>query len=346
MKNLLKYKFINKLCIRVVNITIPAKDVRKKIRQQLQCIRLEDFKKNFSAKYPDYYQFVMFQPWGDFYIPCALFSEFKKQNNNAKILAVCVNNMQENVLKSFDSVDKIIKIPKEYYYSLFSIILPTNFKQELKKGKLYCLSHWLYKEAEQCKSMNFLELYTKMLELNYPTKLNVPSRTNITNINYSNTVLIYPESKSFDCAELTKNFWLELADNIDYLGFNVLFNTKKQKFGKYKTIFLPIDKSIEFAKQCKFVIGMRSGFSDILEINKVKNHIVIYPKSMYFKTITKEQQIKEFSRAFIMEENKTFEENMYRLTSLKMFNGNAQEFIYNRENQLNEEIINYIKENL
>ena len=30
MKNLLKYKFINKLCIRVVNITIPAKDVRKK----------------------------------------------------------------------------------------------------------------------------------------------------------------------------------------------------------------------------------------------------------------------------------------------------------------------------
>ena len=109
---------------------------------------------------------------------------------------------------------------------------------------------------------------------------------------------------------------------------------------------MPIDKSIEFAKQCKFVIGMRSGFSDILEINKVKNHIVIYPKSMYFKTITKEQQIKEFSRAFIMEENKTFEENMYRLTSLKMFNGNAQEFIYNRENQLNEEIINYIKENL
>lgn len=342
-KNLLKNKIINKILVRIINITVPIKTKRKVLRSTLKGFLLEALIDKLSKEYPDYFQFGMFQPWGDFYIPCALFYEFKKQNNNAKILAVCVNNIQENVLKSFDSVDKIIKIPEDYYYSLFPIILPDDFKQELKRGKLYCLSHWLYKEAEQHKSMNFLELYTKMLGLNYPTKLNVPSCTNITNISYLNTVLIYPEAKSFDYTELTKNFWIELANNIANLGFNVIFNTKKQKFSKYKTIFLPMLDSIQLAKQCKFVIGMRSGFSDILEINKVKNHIVIYPQSMYFKPITKEQQIKEFSRAFVMEGNKTFEENMKRITSLKMFNDNAIEFQLEDSEILKQAIMDKIK---
>ena len=97
--------------------------------------------------------------------------------------------------------------------------------------------------------------------------------------------------------------------------------------------------TIQIAKQCKYIIGIRSGFSDILAINKVKNHIVIYPQSMYFKTITKEQQEKEFSRAFVMEEDKTFEENMFRITSLKMFNSYTTEIYYKDDQTLKSEIL-------
>lgn len=344
MKNLLKNKIINKICIRLTNLFVPIKSKRRAIRAFLYNFILEAIKDELSLKYPDYYQFGMFCPWGDFYIPCSLFEEFKRKNNNVKILVVCANENQEKVLQSFPAVDKIIKINPTEYYSLFPTDLPPNYEQHLKIGRLYCLSHWLFTKANLNKSMNFLELYTKMLGLNYPAKRSLPSITNIDTNEYNNTILIYPETRSFTDKELTNLFWVNLADELTNIGFNIVFNTKKIKYGNYKTIFLPINEQIEIAKKCKFIIGMRSGFSDILAINNVQNHIVIYPKNMYFKTITQEQQEKEFSRCFVMEKSKTFSENMYRITSLKMFNNYSREIFYNNEKTLKDKIFNFIKE--
>lgn len=343
-KESFKNKHINNFAIRVINLTIPFAAKRRELRNILKGFLLEALKDKLSAQYPNYFQFAMFQPWGDFYIPCVLFKEFKKQNNNVKILAVCVNDNQEEILRSFDSIDEVIKIPQEDYGSLFSITVSQNYVQTLKKGRLYCLSHWLFSEAEKNKSMNFFELYTKMLKLHYPSNVDISKLYNIKNAKYSNTVLLYPEANSFNSEELTKDFWLSLANQISAMGFDIIFNTKNKKYSNYKTIFLPMKEQIEMAKCCKYVIGVRSGFSDILALNEVKNHIVVYPKSMYFKTVTKEQQEKEFKRAFVMEQGKTFEENMYRLTSLKMFNDHAKEIFYCTVQQLNSEIIKYITE--
>lgn len=343
MKNLLKNKIINKICVRLTNLFVPIKSKRRVIRAFLYNFILEAIKDELGLKYPNYYQFGMFCPWGDFYIPCSLFEEFKRKNNNVKILVVCANENQEKVLQSFPAVDKIIKINPTEYYSLFPTDLPPNYEQHLKIGRLYCLSHWLFTEANLNKSMNFLELYTKMLDLNYPAKRSLPNITNIDTNEYNNTILIYPETRSFTDKELTNLFWVNLADELTNMGFNIVFNTKKIKYGNYKTIFLPINEQIEIAKKCKFIIGMRSGFSDILAINNVQNHIVIYPQNMYFKTITQEQQEKEFSRCFVMEKHKTFSENMYRITSLKMFNTYSKEIFYNDEIQLLNEIKRIVK---
>lgn len=338
MKNLLKNRFINKILTKVINITIPFKSKRKEYRKYLNELLIEAIKDDFRKQYPDYYQFVMFHPWGDFYIPCALMTEFKKQHNNTKILAVCTNETQEQVLKSFDAIDEIVKIPENYYHSLFPVKLSEKFNQCLEKGKLYCLSHWLYSDADCNKSINFLELYTKMLGLKSPTALNVKEHKHINN---TNKILIYPESNSFDDQEFPLEFWITLADELSKLGFEIVFNTKEKKYGDYQTTFLPVLEQLDAALGCKFVIGMRSGFSDILAINNLKNHIVVYPKNMYFKTISKEQQKKEFNRAFIMEKDKTFEENMFRITSLKMFNPYAIE-LHKQDKQLLNTIVNII----
>lgn len=339
MKEILKNKIINKICIRMINIIVPIKSVRKKLREKLYNYLLDGLKDELGKKYPDYYQFAMFYPWGDFYIPCALFEEFKKENNNAKILAVCTNINQEQILSSINAIDKIVKIDPFKYYSLFSIETVEKHVQKLQKGKLYCLSHWLFSEAVNNKSMNFLELYTKMLGLKHPAKLSVPDVIPVLEKDYSNTVLIYPEAKSFTDKELSISFWIDLAEELNSMGYDIFFNTKQETYGHFKTIFLPMAATIQIAKQCKYIIGIRSGFSDILAINKVKNHIVIYPQSMYFKTITKEQQEKEFSRAFVMEEDKTFEENMFRITSLKMFNSYTTEIYYKDDQTLKSEIL-------
>lgn len=343
MKKLLQNKFLNNFCVRMINIIIPIKSVRKKLRGNLYNYRLEGLKNKLAKKYPDYFQFAMFQPWGDFYIPCALFEEFKRKNNNAKILTVCVNKNQEQVLKSIKAIDKVVKIDLLQYKTLFSLKTAEKYVQKLEKGKLYCLSHRLFSEAIDNKSLNFLELYTKMLKLKYPAKLSVPKVVPILKGNYSNTILIYPESKSFTDREISKSFWIDFAEELSFMGYNILFNTKKETYGHFKTIFLPIIKSIQLAKQCKYIIGIRSGFSDILAINKVKNHIVVYPKNIYFKTITKQQQENEFSRAFVMQKNKTFEENMLRITSLKMFNDFTTEIYFTDEKTMKEQIIKHIK---
>lgn len=344
IKALLKNKIINNLCVRIINAIIPIKSVRQDLRKQLKYILLEDLKYNFSKLYQDYYQFVMFHPWGDFYIASALLAEFKKHHQNAKILAICKNESQKKVLETFDAIDKIKIVSKEFYHAILSIDLFNNFKQELKVGTLYCLSHWNYHEAEQNKSMNFLELYQKMLGIKHPSKFELLKLKTYAKNNETNTILIYPEANSFDCREFSKDFWISLVDKLTSMGYNVVLNSKKQNYGRYETIFLPIIESIEFAQNCKYIIGTRSGFSDILAINEIKNHIVLYPKSMYFKTITKEQQEKAFKRAFVMEENKTFEENMKRITSLKMFNNSAKEIYYTDEKTIMNEILEDIKE--
>ncbi len=78
MKFLLQNKFINKICVRIINIIVPIKSVRKQFREKLFNFLMESLKDELSKKYPDYYQFALFHHWGDFYIPCALFNEFKK----------------------------------------------------------------------------------------------------------------------------------------------------------------------------------------------------------------------------------------------------------------------------
>ncbi len=342
MKEILKNERINKICVRIVNIIVPMKSARKKLREKLYNYLLEALKDELGKKYPDYYQFAMFQPWGDFYIPCALFEEFKKRNSNAKILAVCVNENQRQVLQSFKAIDKVIKIDSAEYYALFSINSAQKCVQKLAIGKLYCLSHWLFADAVNNKSVNFLELYAKMLGLKYPISLSAPSFSLKLKQDYSNTILIYPETRSFTDRELSEFFWIELAQELKSTGYDILFNTKKDAYGPFKTIFLPMMTLIQIAKQCECVIGIRSGFSDILAINKIKNHIVIYPKSPYFKTITKEQQEREFSRAFIMDEKRTFEENMYRITSLNMFNGLTTEFRLTDTELLKQRVKDYV----
>ena len=242
------------------------------------------------------------------------------------------------MLQSISAIDKIVKIDLRVYNTIFDINNAKKYVQKLEKGKLYCLSHWLFSEAVNNKSINFLELYTKMLGLEYPAKLCVQDIMPILKEDYSKTAFIYPEATSFVDNEIPNNFWRDLAVDLSSMGYDVIFNTKEKIYGNFKTVFLPMYQTIQLAMQCGCIIGMRSGLSDILAINKVKNHIVIYPQNMYFKTITKEQQEQEFSRAFVIEENKTFEDNMYRITSLRMFNSSAIELKFSNSELLKKNI--------
>lgn len=345
LEEILKNKYINKLARKLITLFVFDTLKRRNWRKKLVQLLIIDFRDRLQKKYPDYYQFVLFSPWGDFNITCALLKSFK-QKVNKKILVICGNNAQVDYAKRYSAIDKVIKIDNNLFLKFGFHEKNENFSQTLKIGNLYELSHWCFSSAQNNKSENFLELYAKMLTLTLPTDLERPKLPLDKNFgNLDKTILISPDARSFDMTEFDSKFWISLADSLSKLGFDIAFNSKTKKFGKYKNVFYNLPTQTAFALKCFATIGVRSGFNDILAINKAKNMIAIYPNNMYFNTITKEQQNTEFNRCFVFNES-NFNKNMFKITSLNnMFGANtAFEVKFNDFDKMKQEIINYILE--
>lgn len=327
-KRLAENKIINKILRQLVTIFVFNASKRRTLRAQLLRIATRKDIENIQKKYSDYWIFSLFFPWGDFGIACALMKEFKNQYGG-KVLVLVNDRNRKAVAELFPSIDKVLFINSEVYDYIFQ---NPNFK--IEKGKYFEVNHWKFFDAPKYRSKNFLELYANMLGINdflnieqpiFPKEITeaVNEKIKKLQIDINNTVFISKESNSFDCKLLDDNFWISKAEEYEKDGCCIIFNSKKKKFKRYKTIFLPMAEQLYFCSLCKKVIAIRSGFNDLLGIMQLKNMEIYYPPSMFFKTVLPFVQMIEFKRAFYDEEDKTFDENMYRITSLKMFGGDT-----------------------
>lgn len=152
---------------------------------------------------------------------------------------------------------------------------------------------------------------------------------------------------SFDYTVLSIDFWTKLADKCINIGYDVVFNLdNNKKFKKYKQIFLPMTQQIEFVKLCSSVISFRSGLTDILAGSGIEKIIVIYPPKMNFLTLSRNDMEREVPKAYYWEDNKSFNENIFNITSLnKIFKRDCyKEIIFDgNEEKLLEKLITLIK---
>ncbi len=311
-----------------------------------------EYKKYLKNKYPDYWIFVPFWPWGDFLICCSLLEQFKKEHSG-KILIFYVNDEQLKFINSLNFADKTIKMIPELYYSLNLNNEFMNNKNILEKGTPFEMSHMAYEEANINKSGNFTELYAKMLDIKdikfskpvIQEKLKKELDLKFKSIsNNKKVVMITPHSHSYDEREINVHYWIKLGKKFEKKGYKVIFNSKRYiTYKDFETLFLPMFEQAYISTLCDLNISIRSGYTDIISIFGTKNQIVLYPESRRFVTISQEAQLREMSRIFKINRNMNFEDNMFNWTSVnKMFNKDYLELVIKYENT-DEEIKNYIR---
>ncbi len=332
-KFLLKNKISNKILYKIFTLFIFSKKKRKKIKKQFFNIIAKEELEKILTEHKDYWIFSLFFPWGDLGIACSLVKKYKEKFGG-KVLVLVNNQNRADVAKLFPSIDKVMVIDKDVYDYMYR-----NPNFEIKKGNYFEINHWMFFDAPRYQSEHFLELYARMMNLDNwdnlespvfddEIKKNVSNKIKELNIDINKTIFISPDSNSFNCNLLNNEFWINKAEEYTKQGYEIVFNSNKKSWNGFKTLFLPMAQQLYFCSLCHKIIGIRSGFNDLLAICNVENMEIYYPKSMFFNTIEPIEQLVEFKRAFRDEENKSFNENMYRITSLKMFgHSNIEEIL-------------------
>lgn len=114
------------MCVRIVSAIVPIKSVRKNLRSKLINCLLSALKDELGKKYPDYYQFAMFQPWGDFYIPCALLEEFKKETVMQKFSPYVLMKIKGRSCNHLRLLTRLLKSILQNITPYFQLILLKN----------------------------------------------------------------------------------------------------------------------------------------------------------------------------------------------------------------------------
>lgn len=347
----------NKILKRVVNILFPSKKVRVQLRYELDKLLLPKVISNQKAqienKYSNYWIFTPFWAWGDFIMGCAMVKQFKKEHGG-KVLMLYANKKQKDFIKAFKDIDESMQVIPEFFYAN-GFTQPYSIHNEfgLCKGKIFEISHHVFKDAENNKSENFTQVYQKMLEikkLNYAKPV-VPDSTKAKILNIYNNmaqgkevIMLTPHANSYNEKEISVDFWNNLASILEKNGYKIIFNTNSTNFNRFEQLNLPLFEQSYFATLCKSNISIRSGFTDVITIMEADNQIVLFPKSVKFITVQEKDHIKEMRRIFQFNENKSFQENMFCFTSINnMFNKNFLEFVVTDEKQAIEKITEHFK---
>lgn len=196
-------------------------------------------------------------------------------------------------LRSLDN-NNIYK--EEYKGKTFYNILPFNyfvrFEDNLRKGKEvhYC--------EEICKTIGIE--YTKEAKkpiISEETKQNTLMKVKRIGLNLDNFVFLCPESQSNENPK--DSFWIDLTDTLYSKGYDIFINTisLKPEYGTGKTCFLTFDEAYYLASLSKKIIGLRSGFIEMLTSNNVP--IICYYTDFknrgLLKSINAERVLKGFS---------------------------------------------------
>lgn len=326
---------------KIINIIVPFKILRRNFRKLIDEITIPLVMKKFfikmEKKYPNSWMFVPFWPWGDFIMCCALLKEFKKENGG-EIVIFYTNQQQLEMLKNFNFADKFEKIYPEIYYALChqSLYLKKHNQWGLQKGKIYEMSHIVFDEAENNRSSNFFEVYSKMLKIKNPM-LEEPHIAEdikkVVNIKFKaasegkRVIMITPDSNSYDKEEISTDFWLTLAYELEQLGYKIVFNSKEKAYSAFEKIYLPLIEEIYFSSLCYANISIRSGYTDLITVFGAGNQVILYPTSGRFITISEESQLKEMHKCFFYDDSKSLADNMFGFTSInKMYNKTFPEF--------------------
>jgi len=226
---------------------------------------------------------------GDTYVFCS-YMEIFKQKYGGKI-TVIVKESQISIPKMFPAIDRIIsfkKLPSYLFGSLTLNSIPSKGKLVFgypygyvriiaydKLNNFYSPFEMLFEmqlnlDNAATRSLPIIELDTKYKALK---KLNFISEA-------KKSIIISPYSYSLQ--NLEESFWIDLSNKLNELGYLVITNISKSEKPIPNTVGLNVDfdEIIPIVEKIGIVIGMRSGFFDIISSSSCVK-IILYPKLFY-----------------------------------------------------------------
>ena len=335
LNSLLDNKKANKFLQVLANVFVlnskKRKNIRKGLKERLNAKARAQIARLINSKYSDCYCFFSRYGIGDIFFIASLIKEFKKNNNNAKVVYFTEKKHLVPYLKAFSSIDEVV------FNSEFAFLQDEKVLQRRPEiGKLNFL-FFPYKGGKA--TYTFADNYTNLLGLPLDAEREMPS---VSPQNFENakkeyeflgltpekTVVLIPEATMFDYRVLTPVFWKNLADKLESMGFNVVFNTLNKEYEEYKTTFLPVIDFLIFASKARKIVAFRSGITDLLAGYGLKNIITIYPPNL--EVIWAEGDVMEYlNKNHIKKFDNEFE-NVFNIYSLNSnFNRNdITELVY------------------
>lgn len=199
-------------------------------------------------------------------------------------------------LRSLDNVYK-----EKYNGKIFYNILPFNHFIDLEK------------DLRKGKDVHYCELLCKTIAIKYSKEANLPviseeikqsalNKAKRIGLNLENFVFLCPESQSNENPE--KDYWINLTDELYARGYDIFINIMSldPDYGIGKTCFLTFDEAYYIASLSKEIIGLRSGFIEVL--TTIKNVAITCLYTNFkdrgkLKPIDAETVLKGFSLKFL-----------------------------------------------
>lgn len=335
LNNLLDNKKVNKFLQLLAGIFVlnskKRKNIRKNLKERLKTKARAKIASLINNKYSDCYCFFSRYGIGDIFFVASLIKEFKKHNNNAKVVYFTEKRHLVPYLKAFSSIDEVV-CNSEFAFLQDEKVLQR--KPEI--GKLNLL-FFPYKGGKN--TYTFADNYANLLGLPLDAQREMPSVSpqNFENVKKEyeflgltpeRTVVLIPEATMFDYRVLSPVFWKNLAGKLENMGFNVVFNTLNKEYEEYRTTFLPVIDFLIFASKARRVISFRSGITDLLAGCGLKNITTIYPPNL--EVIWAESDVMEYLNKNHIKKFDSEFENIFNIYSLNSnFNRNdITELVY------------------
>lgn len=304
-------------------------------------------KKVLKLKYKKYWILVPIPAFGDAFVTFSLIRAFKEKNGG-KVLILTNKESIKNLAKLFSDIDAVIFSPfvnlensdepiigKPYYINFYQDFHGIKSRHMLSRAKLFLGLDENAKPVKPTTSKKVSDKIAAMIkELNPENK---------------SLILLSPDAVTVDSEYIGEDFWNELAKKFTDLNFLVIFNVdgrSNEKYSRYKKIFLPIEQMIVFSQKCHAIVGLRSGFLDVLAGSVSTKIICLYHVNHLFKNFKNDEKIKAaFETQFLWNDDLKVLQNYINLCSLiDMYdNKNIAELIFEK-NKNEEELMSKIIE--
>lgn len=328
--------------------TIDNENIRKKLGYLFPSKNLsEKLYQDIMSKYNLHdidYIFVTASGIGDTFFVAAYLNMLKKESD-LRIAILLRDYKCYEMVKTFD-IDEII-VDKEFSIRAFH---SSDYPQIIKKYSTIKV-HFPY-VANKIPEY-FGEHYKYLIGVKNnnqaPPPINIPQKflEEATNefkklkLNPDKTIILSPEAVYFNYKALDEEFWLQMANKLTLMGYQVLFNTKNPIYKKYNCFFpQEIMLCVAMVRKAKHLISFRSGLNDICAGFGVSNQISIYPKNFELNKDNCFEKFRAYHKKILNEGGKLFD--YYSLE--KHFGLPQHEFILNNSSdKLALNIINVIK---